>query len=78
MYNLNKEILNFHEECEFLCVSQSFLYKATHKKIIKYSKPNGKLCYFRRQDLIDWAMSNTQPTKEEIEENILNNLNNRK
>ncbi len=77
MNNLNKEILNFHEACEFLGVSQSFLYKATHKKIIKYSKPNGKLCYFRKQDLIDWAMSNTQATKEEIEEKIINNLKTR-
>jgi len=34
--------INFDEACHYLGVSKSFLYKLTHKRLIKFSKPNGK------------------------------------
>lgn len=56
----NKEILSFKEACAYLDVSESFLYKATSKRTIRFSKPNGGKIYFQRRDLNKWMMQNTQ------------------
>jgi excisionase family DNA binding protein len=69
------EILTFKEAVEFLKISDSFLYKLTHKKVISHSKPSGKLIYFKKQDLINWMLSNVQLSTNEVENQIINNLN---
>lgn len=77
MENLSLEILTFKEAVEFLKISDSFLYKLTHKKAISHSKPSGKLIYFKKQDLIDWMLSNMQVSTNEVENQIMNNLKQR-
>lgn len=54
-----KEVLSFKEAVEFLDVSKSFLYKLTANSEIIHFKPNGKLIYFKRQDLLNWIYGNT-------------------
>jgi len=56
--NNSKEVLSFKEAVEFLDVSKSFLYKLTANSEIIHFKPNGKLIYFKRQDLLDWICRN--------------------
>lgn len=46
------------EACEYLGLSKSTMYKLTQQGKIKFYRPNGKLTYFRRSDLISWAFSN--------------------
>ncbi|TWP23568.1 DNA-binding protein [Apibacter muscae] len=70
----SKEVLSFKEALILLDISSSMLYKLTHQKLISYYKPNGKLIYFKREDLINWMLSNKQPSNEEVKLEVFNNL----
>lgn len=70
----DKEILSFKEAVLFLGVSESFLYKLTFGKFINYYKPNGKLIYFKKEDLVNWMLTNKQSSIQEVENLIFNNL----
>ncbi len=65
--NLNKEILNFNEACQFLDYSKSYLYKLTYSRQIEHYKPNGKKLYFKKSDLEAWLLRNRIKTADEIE-----------
>lgn len=54
----SKELLSLKEAAEFLGITKSTLYKKTHRKEIPFYKPTGKLIYFLRQDLLNWALRN--------------------
>lgn len=49
---------------EYLGISKSYLYKLTHTNQIAHSKPNGKLIYFAKSDLDNWAFSNKTTGRE--------------
>jgi len=53
-----KEVLTPDEAARFLHMAKSYLYKLTAAGVVPYSKPNGKLIYFSRQELTKWALSN--------------------
>ena len=55
---LQKDILNFNETCDYLCLSASHLYKLTSQKRIPHFCPLGKKPYFNRKEVDDWLMSN--------------------
>ena len=69
--NLNKEILTFSEACSFLGYSKSYLYKMTHSRQIVHFKPHGKKLYFKRSDLIDWLLRNRIKPIDEIEQEAI-------
>ena len=73
---LAKEVLSFKEALALLDVSSSMLYKLTHQRAISFYKPNGKLIYFRREDLMNWMLGNKQPSNEEIRKEVFNKLKN--
>lgn len=54
-----KEILNLEETALFLSISKSTLYKLTHKGIIPFYKPNGKLIFFKKIELLQWIEGST-------------------
>lgn len=63
-----KEVLTTSEASCFLGLSESYIYKLTASRQIPHYKPNGKLVYFNRKELCEWAMKNqiqpnVQPTK---------------
>lgn len=64
---VHKEVLNFHEACEYLELSQSHLYKLTSTAAIPHYKPNGKKVYFKRLELISWLLRNRTSSQDEIE-----------
>ncbi|MDO5106328.1 helix-turn-helix domain-containing protein [Capnocytophaga sp.] len=74
----SKEVLNFKEAVALLGISSSMLYKLTHKKSIPHYKPNGKLIYFEKSDLINWMLSNKVSSVNEEEVNLLNHLKERR
>ena len=69
--NLNKEIFNFNDACQFLDYSKSYLYKLTHSRQIPHYKPNGKKLYFKRSDLEAWLLRNRVKTASEIEQEAI-------
>lgn len=73
-----KEVLTFKEASALLGVSNSMLYKLTHKRAITFYKPNGKLIYFKRADLLNWMLSNKEEALEESNINFINQLIERK
>lgn len=54
----NKPMLTMQEASLFTGLSRHTLYRLTCSKQIKHYKPNGKLIYFSREDLINWMMQN--------------------
>jgi excisionase family DNA binding protein len=73
-----KAVLTFDEAVRYLCVSSSTLYKLTFQNKISFSKPGGKLIYFIRSDLDKWLLQNRVPSTEEIKEQSLNYMTNKK
>lgn len=61
-----KPVLTFEEACEYCGISASSMYKHTSKNRIAYYKPEGKLLYFKREDLDEWMLRNRQSTLEEM------------
>lgn len=53
--NTPSELMTFKQACEYLGLSQSYLYKLTSKKFIKHYKPRGKLIYFRKSEIDKWV-----------------------
>ncbi len=53
--NTSKPHLDFEEACDYLGLSESYLYKLTHKKLIPhYKMPTGKKLVFRKDELDKW------------------------
>lgn len=71
---LPEQILTFEQATKFLKISASTLYKLTHKKAIKHYKPNGKLIYFKVDELLLWMTSNEQKSGEGFMDELINNL----
>ncbi len=65
-----KERLTIEEAAEYLKLSKSFIYKATSSKLIPYYKPFGKVIYFEKADLDNWARSGKIQSCTEIMNNF--------
>lgn len=63
-----KQILTTEEAAKFLGLSKSFVYKMTHEGTIPFYKPNGKVCYFEKNELLEWMRSCRVASEKEIEE----------
>jgi excisionase family DNA binding protein len=64
---LQKDVFNFAEALVYTGISESHMYKLTHKRLIPHSKPGGKLISFDRKKLDAWRLSNPVMTYEEID-----------
>ena len=64
----SKEVLTADEAARYMGVSKSYLYKLTMQKKLPFSKPLGKVCYFNRQELEAWLMSNRVATSDELQD----------
>jgi excisionase family DNA binding protein len=61
-----KPVLTFEEGCNYCGISPSSMYKHTSANRIAYYKPEGKLIYFKRDELDEWMLRNRQSTDEEM------------
>ena len=61
-----KEVLTSDEAAAYVGISKSALYKLTMGRKIPFYK-SAKLCYFDRQEIIDWMKSNRVATQEELQ-----------
>ncbi len=63
-----KEILNLNEAATFLGITRSCLYKMTHTQAIPFYKPNNKMVFFEKVELLKWLRRNPIASKEQISE----------
>lgn len=61
-----KDVLTLEEASVFMGITKSTLYKMTHENIIPFFKPNGKMIYFEKVELIKWIKQNRVASEEEI------------
>ena len=66
-----KNIYSLNDASEYLGISKSTLYKLTSQREIPFHKPNGKLIYFQKSDLDNWALKNRNKPLSEIEHDSL-------
>ncbi len=66
--------LTFKEATDYLGVSKSYLYKLTHKNLIPYYKPGGKLIYFLKKDVDEWLFKNRIRSREQIEQEAIDRV----
>lgn len=62
-----KEVMSLGEACTYLSISKSFAYSLTSNNLLPYSKPGGKMIFFKRSDLNFWALSNPISTQAELD-----------
>ena len=74
-----KEVLTLEEAALFMGISKSSLYKMTHKHELPFFRPNGKLIYFEKAELLKWMRQNRvmteAETKDAATEHITNVMN---
>lgn len=71
----NKQVLSMEEAAIFLDLSKSSLYKMTHKHELPFYRPNGKLIFFERADLLNWVRSARVLSEKELEEETKRKMN---
>ena len=65
---LQKNVLTFEDACKYCGISSSKMYKHTSSNNIPFYKPEGKLIYFKREELDEWLLRNRQSTIEEMQQ----------
>ena len=63
-----KETLTLEEAAAFMGIKRSSLYKMTHEQTIPFYKPNGKMIYFEKSDILDWLRKNLVASNDELPE----------
>ena len=71
---LNERPLSTEEASRYMGISQSTLYKLTHKNKIPFFKPNGKKNYFLASDLDAYMLRNRHKSDYEIEKETIDHL----
>ena len=53
-----KEVLSVEEAARFMDIARSPLYKMTSDRSIPFYRPNGKMIYFEKADILEWIRKN--------------------
>lgn len=64
----DQTLLSLTEAAGLLRVAKSTVYKWTSQSIVPHYKPNGRIVYFKRDELLAWAYSRKIYTIEELEQ----------
>jgi len=72
-----KEVMNLEETAIFMGISKSTLYKMTSDHVIPFYRPNGKMIFFEKADLLAWIRKNRVSSNSEIDEQAQQMLQNR-
>lgn len=71
----SKEVMTLEEASIFMGISKSSLYKMTHKHELPFFRPNGKLIYFEKSELLKWMRQNRCMSEAETNEVAAQKLN---
>jgi excisionase family DNA binding protein len=63
---ISKESMTLKEAADYMGISKSFLYKLTMENEISFSRPHGKIIFFKRTDLNQFMLSNKVSSKNEL------------
>ena len=63
-----KEVLTVEEAAKFMGMARSSLYKMTSDQTIPFYRPNGKMIFFEKTDLLSWIRKNRVSSRDEIEQ----------
>ena len=61
-----KEMLTVDEVVSLTGIKQSTLYKMVHYNKIPYYKPNGRLLYFKRGEVLDFIKRGKVPSNDQL------------
>lgn len=64
----SKQLLTTEDAAILLGMSRSSIYKMTHEGVIPFYKPNGKVVYFEKEELLKWMRPCRVASEKEIEE----------
>ena len=67
-FDSGKEVLTLQEAAQYMGIARSSLYKMTSSQTIPFYRPNGKLIFFEKDDILSWIRRNRVFSTEEIEE----------
>ena len=62
-----RNLMTTTEAAKYLGLRPSYLYKLMMRRAIPYYKPNGKLCFFAREDLDAWLRRVRVKLQDEID-----------
>ena len=68
MLEAGTEVLTVEEAAKFMGMARSSLYKMTSDQTIPFYRPNGKMIFFEKTDILSWIRKNRVSSREEIEE----------
>lgn len=71
---MQKTTLTLTEAAVYTGLSKSYLYKKTSARQIPFYKLEGKLIFFKKDELDNWILKNRIPTQEEVSEKQLDSL----
>ena len=74
LLNVAKEVLTLEEAALFMGISKSSLYKMTHKHELPFYRPNGKLIYFEKAELLKWMRQVRSMSEDEIRETAVQHM----
>ena len=72
----DKDALTLDEVALFTGLSKSYIYKLTSSNKIPFYKRNGKNLYFSKKEIEEWLLQNRVKTKDEIDVEAANYLQN--
>lgn len=61
-----KQVLSFEEGCKYCNLSRSKMYKHTSSRNIPFYKPEGKLIFFKREELDEWLLRNRHASNDDL------------
>tara|TARA_B100000287_G_scaffold272408_1_gene256541 strand:- start:898 stop:1113 length:216 start_codon:yes stop_codon:yes gene_type:complete len=67
---MEKEILNTDEVVELTGLAKSYLYKLTSSRQIPHYKPNGKLLFYNKSDVLNYLTRNRVKSNEELSDEV--------
>ena len=67
-FDSGKEVLTLQEAAQYMGIARSSLYKMTSNQTIPFYRPNGKLIFFEKDDILSWIRRDRVFSTEEIEE----------
>lgn len=67
MTHKERTLLSTTEAAAYLGMKRSYLYKLMMRRVIPYFKPNGKICFFDKDDLDQWLTNVRVASQAEID-----------
>ena len=67
-FDSGNEVLTLQEAAQYMGIARSSLYKMTSNQTIPFYRPNGKLIFFDKADILTWIRKYRVFSTEEIEE----------